>query len=241
MISGPKIVSSSQTPNPIRAAVAARRISTDRSSPKASHRADVEEGHQHPGHEPEHLAGVRHDAEANDAEAGDERDDRGQDEPDDRQPGGELAVDDVVAVDRLGQQARQRPLGALAVDRVEGEGETQQRRHDPDEGEDALALDVRSTANVNRARKTAGGAARLRCQRPDLVRREVERDRGRKPEHDQQDDEPDAQQVIAELLGRDHPPAGLRAADSRRSLRPSSRSAVGPAAAVSAALTRPSS
>ena len=53
-----------------------------------------------------------------------------QDQADDRQPGGELAVDHVVAVDRLGEQPRQRALGALAVDRIEGEGEAEQRRDD---------------------------------------------------------------------------------------------------------------
>ena len=65
-------------------------------------------------------------------------DDRRQHEPDDRQAGRELAVDDVVAVDRLGEQARQRPLGALAVDRIEGERE-------------ARAAARRSPTNVNDA------------------------------------------------------------------------------------------
>ena len=41
-------------------------------------------------------------------------------------PGRELAVDDVVAVDRLGEQPGQRALAALAVDAVEPE-------RDPDE------------------------------------------------------------------------------------------------------------
>ena len=44
----------------------------------------------------------------------------------------------------------------------------------------------------------------------DQVGGEVERDGGRQAEHDQQDDEPDAQQVVAELLGGDDPPAGAR-------------------------------
>ena len=42
-------------------------------------------------------------------------DDRAQDERDDRQAGHELAVDDVVAVDRLRQQPRQGAVGALAL------------------------------------------------------------------------------------------------------------------------------
>ena len=54
-------------------------------------------------------------------------------------------------------------------------------------------------------------AARLRRRRADQVGREVERDRGRQAEHEEQDDEPDAQQVVAELLGGDDPPAGMRA------------------------------
>ena len=49
----------------------------------------------------------------------------------------ELAVDDVVAIDRLGEQARQRPLGSFAVDRVEGKGQTEQRRDQADEDIDA--------------------------------------------------------------------------------------------------------
>ena len=38
-MSGPKIVKTSQMPNPIRADVAARRTATERSRPKASHSA----------------------------------------------------------------------------------------------------------------------------------------------------------------------------------------------------------
>ena len=49
------------------------------------------------------------------------------------QPGDELAVDHVVAVDGLGQQARQRPLRPLAVDGVEAEGDAQQRAEEADE------------------------------------------------------------------------------------------------------------
>ena len=52
--------------------------------------------------------------------------------------------------------------------------------------------------------------ARLGRCRPDQVGREVQRDGRRKAEHDQQDDEPDAQQVVAKLLGGDDAPAGVR-------------------------------
>ena len=80
---------------------------------------------------------MRHDAEPEHPEPGDEPDDRQQDEPDDGHAGRELAVDHVIAIDRLGQQAGQRPLGALAVDGVEGERQAEQRRDDPDERVDA--------------------------------------------------------------------------------------------------------
>ena len=59
-------------------------------------------------------------------------DDRGQDERDDRQPGDELAVDDVVAVDGLRHQPRQRPLGPLRADGVEAERDAQQRPEEAD-------------------------------------------------------------------------------------------------------------
>ena len=65
---------------------------------------------------------MRHDAQPEHPEPGDEQHHRDQDDADDREAGGELAVDDVVAVDGLGEEARQRALRALAVDRVEGEG-----------------------------------------------------------------------------------------------------------------------
>ena len=57
-------------------------------------------------------------------------------------PGGELAVDDIVAIDRLGEQARQGALGSLAVDRVEGKGQTEQRRHQADEDVDPQDADI---------------------------------------------------------------------------------------------------
>ena len=70
----------------------------------------------------------RDEPEAEHAERRDDPDDRDQDEADDRQTGRELAVDHVVAVDRLRQQARQRPLGPLAIDRVERERQPEERR-----------------------------------------------------------------------------------------------------------------
>ena len=97
-----------------------------------------------------------------------------------------------------------------------------------------------STVKVNRARKTAAAPLRLRGERPDLVGREIDRDRGRQPEDDQQHDEPDTQQVVAELLGRDHAPAGAGQRIAREP-RTGVSTAAGSATAVSAAFTPPSS
>ena len=149
---------------------------------------------------------MRDDPEPDDAERGDQGDDRDEHEPDHGHAGGELAVDDVVAIDRLGEQARQRALGSLAVDRVEGEGQAEQRRHQADEDVDPQDADI-GRADGEQEQEDGRRAGHLGRRRLDLVGREVERDRGGQAEHDQQDEEADAQQVVAELLGRDHPPA----------------------------------
>ena len=128
MIRPPKNVSSSHVPNPMRADVAARRTSTDSSIPNASQSDDVEERHEQPERRAGGAPRRRDDPEPDDPERRDHRDDDDEDERDDREAGRELAVDHVVAVDRLGQQPRQRPLGPLAVDRVEREREAEQRR-----------------------------------------------------------------------------------------------------------------
>ncbi len=62
----------------------------------------------------------------------------GEGQADDRQPGYELAVDDVVAMDRLGDQPGQsapRPLTADRVERVSDPEHREQERHDLDERE----------------------------------------------------------------------------------------------------------
>ena len=75
----------------------------------------------------------------------------------------ELAVDHVIAVDGLGQEPRQRALGSLAVDGVEGEREAEQRRHDPDERVDAQDRmscgPNREQREEDRRRAVAGWAA----------------------------------------------------------------------------------
>ena len=73
---------------------------------------------------------------------------------------------------------------------------------------------------MNRARKTAGQDVRRGFGvLADLVGRGVQRDDRRQAEHDQQDDEPDAQEVVAELLGRDDAPAAVRHAQLATRLR----------------------
>ena len=80
---------------------------------------------------------------------------------------------------------------------------------------------------MNSARKTARVPLACGADRADLVGREVERDRRRQPEDEQQHDEADAQEVVAELLGGDDPPArgqsrqgiGLHLGRDRRRLR----------------------
>ena len=88
---------------------------------------------------------IRDDAEADDAHAAQHQDDGAQDHGDDREAGHELAVDDIVAVDGLRHQPRQRPLGPFGADGVEPEGDAQ---HRPEEGDqprerwEALAADA---------------------------------------------------------------------------------------------------
>ena len=77
-------------------------------------------------------------------------------------PGDELAVDHVVAVDRLRQEARQRALGSLAVDGVEREGEAEERRDDPDERIDAQDGDV-ARAEREEGQEDRGRAAGVPC------------------------------------------------------------------------------
>ena len=72
----------------------------------------------------------------------DEDHERAEHQRDDREPGDELAVDDVVAVDRLGEQPRQRPLGALGVDPVEPERDADERDEQRRERDHRHAADL---------------------------------------------------------------------------------------------------
>ena len=161
-ISPPKIVSTNQIPNPISADVAARRTSTDSSSPKASHSPTYTNVTAIQATSRTISSECRDDPEPEDAEAGDDPDDRHQHDPDDRQTGRELAVDHVVAIDRLGQEAWQRPLGAFAVDGIEREGQAEQRRHDGDERVDAQE---RVVLRTDREQREEDGRGRARLWR----------------------------------------------------------------------------
>ena len=85
------------------------------------------------------------------------------------------------------------PSCALAVDRIEREGQPEQRRDEGDERVDAERDVGRLRAeSVNRARKTAA-ASRGACRRlADRVGREVQRDGRGEAEDDDEHDEPDA-------------------------------------------------
>ena len=98
-------VSTSQTAIAASAAVAARRQTTDSSSDRASHSAMYTSGDDVEGDDPGHVAERRAHAEPQRAVAGDHRDQAGQGEGDGAEAGDELAVDDLVAVDRLGRRA----------------------------------------------------------------------------------------------------------------------------------------
>ena len=208
----PKKVASSHSPKPMRADVAAPLTTTDSSIPMASHSETYDEGHDDPQDEAQDLGRGRHDAEADEPERRDDPDDRDEDQADDREAGRELAVDDVIAVDRLGQQARQRPLGALTVDGVEREGEAEQRGDVGEEARDrrqreAVADLGREPEQVQEDRGCLAGSLGGIADRSGG---EVQRDRGGQPQHGDEDEEAGRQQVIAELLRGDDHPAGPR-------------------------------
>ena len=89
-------------------------------------------------------------------------------------PADELAVDDLVAVDRLGDQAGQRALGALAVDRVEAEGDPEQRAEDAEElverrhalGREREQVAGRPTASASPHRRHRGSDRSPSARRP---------------------------------------------------------------------------
>ena len=120
-------LSTSHTDKAMIALVAARRMSTEHSSANASQKPMYSSDSSHHtirrmtssavGTMPSWMTPI----------APTMHHDHGQDEADRGQAGDELAVDHVVAIDGLGEQARQRRFRALAVDRVKAEGNAQQR------------------------------------------------------------------------------------------------------------------
>ena len=102
--------------------------------PERKPERDVQERHDHPERDPEQLLGARHDAEPDDPERGDHAHDERQDQPDDGQAGRELAVDHVVAVDRLGKEgAADVPLARSPFTASNANGDPEQRSDDRDE------------------------------------------------------------------------------------------------------------
>ena len=95
--------------------------------------ADVDDRDDEPGEQAEHTLRVGDDPQPDDPETRDDGGDRHEGHRDDAEPGDELPVDDVVAVDRLGQQTGQRPAGSFAVDGIEAEGDADQRDEEADE------------------------------------------------------------------------------------------------------------
>ena len=120
-------LSTSHAASAIIAEVAALRTRTEQSSANASQKPMKNSDRNHHDDQPRDIFRGRDDAELDDADGADQEHDHREDQADDREAGDELAVDHVIAVDGLGQQARQGRLGPLAVDRVETEGNAQQR------------------------------------------------------------------------------------------------------------------
>ena len=119
-------------------------------------------------------------------------------------PADELAVDDLVAMDRLGDQPRERALGPLAVDRVEAERDPEQRAEDAEELEerrDALGRQrEQEQEDGRRLGRRVGGVA-------DRPTRRVDRGQPGERHEDEEDHEPDRTDVVGELLAGDDPPA----------------------------------
>ena len=168
-------------PNPTRADVAARRITHRQQQPERQPERDVDERDEQPDDDPQRSPAApgtipsrmipkrRRSAATTIASTS----------ADDREPGRELAVDHVVAVDRLRQQPRQRALGPLAVDRVEREREAEQRRRRARRTTGSCTSIWKTgtlTPSWNRARNRAGGRSTCEASGPDLLGGEVQRD-----------------------------------------------------------------
>ena len=123
-------------------------------------------------------------------------------------PGDELAVDDLVAVDRLGHQPRQRALGPLAVDGVEAEGDAEQRPEDAEELVERRHAVGRQREQVEEDRRRLRGGVGGVADRP---ARRVHRRPARRARRAHQDHEAHR----ADVVGRT--PCGRRCATRRGS------------------------
>ena len=142
------------------------------------------------------------------------------------EPGDELAVDDLVTVDRLGDQPWQRALGALAVDRVEPEGDAEQRTEDAEELVERRHPFGRQREQVEEDRRRLRGRVGGVADRP--ARRVHRRQSGERHEHEQ-DQEAHRRDVVGELLaGDDPPPAAEAGRGARRPLRRRARRQLAP-------------
>ena len=116
----------------------------------------VQDGRQEPREHPGELLRVGDDPEADDPERRHEDDEGAEHHGDHGDPRSELAVDDVVAMDRLGEQPRQGALAALAVDAVEAEGDADERDEHRGEGDRGHAADALRSDDEQREEHGAG-------------------------------------------------------------------------------------
>ena len=129
-------------------------------------------------------------------------------------PADELAVDDVVAVDRLGQQARQGSLRALAVDPVEAECDTQQRTEERDERREWRDLADLTGEQDEEDRRLA---ADVRSHVAQAAGHGVDRGSTGQRQDDRQQQETKAGYLVGEFLRGDDAPSGSNPAARERS------------------------
>ena len=195
---------------------------------------DVDDRHEEEDDEAGEVGAGRDQPEAQDAVAGDRGQDRPDREGDGRDTGDELAVDHVVAVDRLGHEAGERALRALAADGVEAQRDAEQRAEEADELVEGRHPVGREREQVEEQRRRPRGLARGVA---DVAAGRV--DRGQPGERHQRDEdhEADRADVVGQLLGGDDAPARDVAllVRSARVAVPASGSATGVADAVAQA------
>ena len=209
-ISPANSVSTSQMAIAASAAVAARRQTTDSSSGSASHSAMYTTATTIEGDDARDVAARRADAEAQRAVAGDDRDEAGEGEGDGADAGDELAVDDLVAVDRLGDTSRgsvrwaRSPLIASNPKAMPSSG-PRMPRNSWNAGTRCGRQREQVEEDRRRLRRRVGGVA-------DRAARRVHGGQPGERDEDDEDHEADRADVVGELLaGDDAPAAGVAA------------------------------